>query len=94
MKIKFNEEKGTYSIKGLEEEHMRVLATLLWYTRLGSDYQSRSAAADLACLLGDLDEDNAYGLGVEIDEYGDACINLFDIPQNRCNSCVNCTNCV
>jgi len=48
IKIKYNADKDTYSIKNLSSEHMDVIHTLLFHTRLGNATDATVAASDLA----------------------------------------------
>ena len=48
IKIKYNEVKDTFTIKGLTTEHMDVINTLLYHTRLGNNTDATMAASDLA----------------------------------------------
>lgn len=51
MKLKYNEDKDTYSIKGLNVEHLQLIGALLNFVRLGSDSVYSDAAFDVSQLL-------------------------------------------
>ena len=40
MKLKFNENKGTYSITGLGYDHLELLATLINHVRMGRNTEA------------------------------------------------------
>lgn len=48
IKIKYNEVKDTFTIKGLSDEHMDVIHTLLSHIRLDNKTDATIAASDLA----------------------------------------------
>lgn len=56
MKLKYNENKGTYSIHGLTDTDVQVITTLMAYVRLGVSHP----ASDTCHKVGDFLEDNGW----------------------------------
>lgn len=73
MKLKYNEAKDTYSIKGLSVEDLQLLGALMNYVRLGSASVYSESAFEVADLLarelGDDFHSDVY-LYFSLDEYG------------------------
>lgn len=75
MKLKYNENKDSYTIKGLQYEHLVTLQAILQHVRLGSDgcYPKEVAydfLTEIGAEIGDDAHEEEIDLGFTIEAHG------------------------
>lgn len=96
MKIKWNEEKSSYTLKGLDYDTLALIAGYVYNTRLGFDGFS-AVAANLSEVLHESFGDEIFtdaGVDFTQDEDGFVTIETGVYPESdKCSDCSSCNRC-
>ncbi len=100
-KLKFNEEKNRFNLKGLDGNHLMLIRSILNNVRLGADDRFQAAALDLVDAIDSEISDHGWWTSCETEfSYTSSegfVIEVYDVadPDEDCDSCRPdcCTDC-